>query len=146
MADIEHAANIREFDEKFCVADIEREAARTGRIAHLAEYCVRNAEDALCDINQLGLVLRMGTMDEDFTLCWNLHGSKHLDIMLKPSLDTEEPKYIHTLVRIASLLEHTPAKRVFAIGCPDETFFRIVPAHKCVWAYLNSKAETEWNA
>ena len=126
--------------------DIARESEKTAKIGLLAEHVMDHMPECPSEHEReyASLVQKMGTMEEDFMLTYDTHGSKCVDIVVKPTLDTEQPRYLHTLIRIATLLQHTLIKRVMTIGCPDETFFKVVPACKCMWVYLRPEAEAEW--
>lgn len=126
--------------------DIARESDKTARIGLLVEHVLHRLAEYPEEKEYAGVVLKMGTMEEDFMLTYDTHGSGCVDIVVKPTLDTEQPRYLHTLIRIATLLAHTAVKRVMTIGCPDEDFFRVVPASKCLWVYLRPGAEEEWRS
>ena len=126
--------------------DIARESEKTARLGMLVQHVLQRMADHPAEKEYASVVLKMGTMEEDFMLTYDTHGSGCVDIVVKPTLDTEHPRYLHTLIRMATLLEHTEVMRVMTIGCPDEAFFRIVPACKCLWVYLRPGAEEEWRS
>lgn len=79
--------------------------------------------------------LMFATMEEDFTLTYDLHGTKRFDAYVKPTLSSE--KYMHTLSMLGSLLELGYIDRVMTIGCMPDPFFQAVSPTKCMWVYLN---------
>jgi hypothetical protein len=81
--------------------------------------------------------LMLATMEEDFTLVYDLHGTQRFDALVKPTVGSE--KYIHTIATLGSLLQLKFIDRVLTIGCLPDPFFCVVPASKCLWVYLNDK-------